>query len=96
MRKVDAFTIDAADTVAVALVDISAGAKACARIGGSTREVRVRDAVPLGHKLAVAAMPRGSSVVKYGAVIASATRDIAIGEHVHVHNAASNRAGRPA
>ena len=94
--NVEAFTIDAADTVAVALLDIAAGASVRVRVGSDLRQISMRNAVPLGHKLAVTAMKKGSTVVKYGAAIASATHDISVGEHVHVHNAESNRARRPA
>lgn len=44
----------------------------------------------LGHKLACAPIARGARVVKYGAPIGRATRDIAVGEHVHLHNLASD------
>lgn len=43
-------------------------------------------AVPMGHKIALVAIPRGAPVVKYGAVIGHATAPIAAGEHVHLHN----------
>ncbi len=92
MSKVDAYTIDPSDTVAVALEDVCAGTVARVRIGIEVTAVRLRSDIPLGHKFAVVAMARGGAVVKYGAVMARATTDIAIGEHVHVHNAASNRA----
>ncbi len=35
----------------------------------------------------------GEDVVKYGMPIGHATRDIAVGEHVHVHNLATNLGG---
>lgn len=43
----------------------------------------------LGHKLACAPIRPGETVVKYGAPIGRATRDIAFGAHVHTHNIAS-------
>jgi hypothetical protein len=43
----------------------------------------------MGHKLACAPVAAGERVVKYGAPIGRATRDIAAGEHVHLHNLAS-------
>lgn len=42
--------------------------------------------VPIGHKIAVHAVPKGCPVIKYGHVIGYATRDIAVGDHVHSHN----------
>ncbi len=43
-----------------------------------------------GHKYALRAIRAGENVVKYGMPIGHATRDIAPGEHVHVHNVATN------
>lgn len=44
----------------------------------------------LGHKLASRAIAAGEKIVKYGVPIGSATRDIAAGEHVHLHNMQSD------
>ena len=43
-----------------------------------------------GHKYARRAIRAGENVVKYGMPIGHATCDIAPGEHVHVHNVATN------
>lgn len=43
-----------------------------------------------GHKYARRAIAAGEAVVKYGMPIGHATRAIAPGEHVHVHNLATN------
>ena len=52
--------------------------------------VTVKAPVSLGHKLAAKAIATGSKVIKYGAPIGSATQDIAIGDHVHIHNMKSD------
>jgi len=44
----------------------------------------------LGHKIARLAVPAGGKVIKYGAPIGRATRPIAPGDHVHLHNLASD------
>ena len=49
--------------------------------------------IPFGHKIAVAPMDAGEPVVKYGEVIGVATCPIRPGQHVHVHNVRSDRAG---
>ncbi len=77
--------IDPSDNVAVALQDLSAG-----QIVGA---VKLLDAVPRGHKVAVRPIASGQAVVKYGYPIGRATRDIAAGEHVHCHNIASSLQG---
>ena len=43
-----------------------------------------------GHKYAVREIKSGENVIKYGMPIGHATRDIKVGEHVHVHNVATN------
>lgn len=43
-----------------------------------------------GHKYARRAIAEGENVIKYGMPIGHATRAIAVGEHVHVHNLATN------
>lgn len=43
-------------------------------------------AVSMGHKVALVEIATGAPVVKYGAVIGHATRAIAPGDHVHLHN----------
>jgi len=44
----------------------------------------------LGHKLASHDIKAGEKILKYGAPIGSATRAIARGEHVHLHNMKSD------
>ncbi len=49
-----------------------------------------RDRILTGHKMAAAPIAAGSKVLKYGAPIGSATRDIGPGESVHTHNLKSD------
>src|SRR5690606_25370414 len=46
------------------------------------------DAIPAGHKMAVRAIENGAPVRRYNQIIGFATRDIAAGQHVHLHNMA--------
>lgn len=50
-----------------------------------------RQAVPLGHKVALADLEAGDTVVKYGEDIGRAIARIAKGEHVHTHNLKTKR-----
>lgn len=52
--------------------------------------VTIRDRIGMGHKLARKAIAAGEKVLKYGAPIGTATRDIAPGEHVHLDNLKSD------
>ena len=71
---------------AVAVVGASAPAGTDLQVGDMV--VRVTEDVPAGHKVAVADVPAGGEVRKYGQVIGLATRPIAAGQHVHSHNLA--------
>ena len=77
------------DTVAVALRDLAAGETV--RLGGT--EVRLRSAVPFGHKIAVRAVAQGENVIKYGSAIGHATAPICAGDWVHSQNLATNLSG---
>lgn len=52
--------------------------------------ITVAEPLGLGHKLARRAIAPGEKVIKYGVPIGSATRAIALGEHVHLHNLQSD------
>ena len=43
-----------------------------------------------GHKYAIRPIKKGENVIKYGNPIGHATEDIAVGDHVHTHNVATN------
>ena len=47
-------------------------------------------ALGLGHKIARVAVATGQQVIKYGAPIGRASRAIAPGDHVHLHNLISD------
>ncbi|MCI0455967.1 MAG: altronate dehydratase family protein [Gemmataceae bacterium] len=74
------------DNVAVAARRLEPGMEI--QTGGSTLTVSGR--VGLGHKLALRPIKKGEAVYKYGQVIGFASRDVAPGEHVHVHNVSAD------
>nr|WP_122012081.1 altronate dehydratase family protein [Maliibacterium massiliense] len=78
----DVMRINGQDNVVVALRPLEAGQQVCA----AGQALRCRQAVPFGHKIALAPIARGERIIKYGAPIGEATQDIAPGEHVHTHN----------
>lgn len=84
--------MDRRDTVAVAIRDLEAGEAVRATLpDGSQREVMIAEPIAFGHKVALVPMAAGVQVIKYGERIARTTADIAVGQHVHVHNAESQR-----
>jgi hypothetical protein len=75
------------DNVATALDPLAAGQT----IEANGLRVTVRESIASGHKVALAAIASGASVVKYGNPIGTATTNIDAGSHVHTHNVASER-----
>ena len=66
------------DNVVVAVDAVAQGATAAG--------LTARERIPRGHKMAVAPIPEGEPVRKYGQIIGFGTRHIAPGEWVHEHN----------
>jgi altronate dehydratase small subunit len=52
--------------------------------------ITLKSKVDVGHKFAVRFIRKGERIVKYGAPIGSATRDIEPGEYIHTHNVTSD------
>jgi hypothetical protein len=74
------------DNVLTVIAPLAAGE----RISIDGEPVALSAALGIGHKVAAEAIAAGAKIVKYGAPIGSATRDIAPGEHVHTHNVQSD------
>lgn len=55
-------------------------------VTAGAQKVRLRETVRLGHKIAISPIREGEAVRKYGQTIGFASREIAPGEWVHVHN----------
>jgi altronate dehydratase small subunit len=91
VQVVKAVVIDPQDNVATAVEEIKAGELITFELPGQEVSLLVLQEIPFGHKVAVAAIPGGSQVLKYGESIGTAIQDIGPGEHVHVQNLASNR-----
>jgi len=81
--------LDSRDDVATALRAIEPGEHVHVRCGDDERTVAAREAIALGHKIALRAMDAGSGVRKYGELIGKLTADVAEGEWIHTHNLAT-------
>ena len=81
-----ALVVHPADNVANALEDVAAGEAIAARSGPATVELAAVEAIPFGFKVALADVPVGGEVRKYGEVIGRASQAIRRGALVHVHN----------
>jgi altronate dehydratase small subunit len=74
------------DNVCTAIAPIPEGTTL--QISGNT--VVIKQNIPLGFKIAGCDLATQQSVIKYGVSIGSATRDIVLGELVHLHNMKSD------
>ncbi len=81
--KISAIIIHPKDTVACLLHDHRAGEAVTLETGVS---VLLKSNIPMGHKVALRSLSKGTPVIKFGAVIGYATEDILPGEHVHLNN----------
>ncbi|MFM2389143.1 MAG: hypothetical protein RLZZ437_698 [Pseudomonadota bacterium] len=73
-----AIRLHSSDNVVIALADLPVGAE--------VEGMQLLTAIPRGHKIAVAAIPAGGLVLRYGQIIGQALADIPAGAHVHSHN----------
>src|SRR3546814_20371793 len=86
MSAPDFIVHDAKDTVGVLVKEgIAANSKLIGWVmeDDSRFEMKCLDAIPLGHKLALADIDSGDTILKYGADIGKAVATIANGRHVH-------------
>ncbi len=79
-----AILLNPADDVMIAKTSVPAGTV----IEDDGRRIEVRQDIRAGHKVARHPARAGEPVRRYGQIIGFATQDIAVGDHVHVHNLA--------
>ena len=85
---------DAKDTVAVVVVE---GVKAGMALNGWIMDqdrmtsVNALQDIPIGHKVALADMAPGDTVIKYGIDMGKVVAPITAGQHAHVHNIKTKR-----
>jgi altronate dehydratase small subunit len=75
------------DNVATSIDDLAAGET----VAWADGEIRLLEAVPYGHKVALRPIARNATILKYGESIGTAATDIPAGGYVHVHNVESQR-----
>jgi altronate dehydratase small subunit len=74
------------DNVAVCIRELKEGEALTFQHNDKDIQLRIKAPIPLGHKIAIKAITSGKPIMKYGEIIGKATKDIASGQHVHVHN----------
>ena len=56
-----------------------------------TLRLKAKSSIPIGHKVALKALKKGDTVIKYGEDIGRMVADADVGAHVHVHNLKTKR-----
>jgi altronate dehydratase small subunit len=80
------------DNVATTIEEVLPGDEVRIPQGGEVLTVHAIEAVPFGFKIALEEIPQGAIILKYGDTIGKASRPIARGALVHVHNLEGTRA----
>ena len=83
------FQVNPHDNVATLLSDASAGTIELLN-GGERHTLPLLEPVKLGHKVALSKLQPGDAVIKFGVRIGHATKTIAVGAWIHLHNLASD------
>ncbi|SHH56991.1 UxaA family hydrolase [Clostridium grantii] len=81
--------INVKDNVLVALKNLEKGEI----LYDGSREVKVKEDIKMGHKIAINDIIKDENITKYGYEIGHATKKINSGEHVHCHNVETNLQG---
>lgn len=91
MNFYQAVTMNEKDQVAVALKNVKKNSIVEFVHNNETIKVVLKEDIDFGHKFSIVPIRQGEKILKYGEVIGAATRDIEVGEHVHVHNLEGTR-----
>ena len=85
---------DENDSVGVVVVEgVKAGQELTGWIMDQDKDIKVKamSDIPIGHKLAIKALPKDATVIKYSTDIGRVVAPIKVGEHAHVHNIKTKR-----
>lgn len=94
MAKPHLLVHDRKDNVGVVVVeDLAAGTDMLVVVTEDNSDFRMaaKETVPIGHKIALADLKAGDTVIKYGEDIGKVVAPIAKGAHVHTHNLKTKR-----
>jgi altronate dehydratase small subunit len=87
-----AMIIDKSDNVATCIAKVKKGETVELMLNGrKTKKLKARQSIPFAHKICVKPLKKGDQCLKYGLSIGSASKEIKLGDYIHVHNIESNR-----
>lgn len=81
--------LDSRDNIAIALQDLQVGEVVSQ--SDLSNPLKVRSAIPRGHKIALTDIAKGEPIIKYGERMGHAYKAIECGTHVHTHNVIGDR-----
>jgi len=90
----DLLVHDLRDNVGVVVVEgVKAGSELLVVVteNNSDFTITTKHDIPIGHKIALADLAEGDTVIKYGVDIGRVVKSTATGEHVHTHNLKTKR-----
>ena len=91
MAKV-AMIIDKQDHVATCISAIKRGETVELMLNGrKSKKIKATQNIPYAHKICIKPMKKGDQCLKYGLSIGSASKEVKVGDYIHVHNIDSNR-----
>ena len=85
---------DEGDAVGVVVVEgVKKGQDVVGWIMDQDKELKIKTVsdIPIGHKLAIKALKKDDTVIKYGVDIGRTIAPIDVGEHAHIHNIKTKR-----
>lgn len=88
---INSMIIDRKDDVIVAIEEINKNDTVTYIQNDIKHEITALNNITIYHKIAIRDIKKGEAICKYGEHIGIASKNIRIGEHVHVHNVADNR-----
>ncbi len=89
MSKRIGIQIDPRDNVVTVMEEAASGDEIHYVTAEGSRQIATREAVPMGHKIALRDLAIGEPIVKYRQTIGTASKVIEQGRHVHTHNVQS-------
>lgn len=86
---INAVIMDENDSVVTVTQEILKGEKVKYLSNEKTIVIEVKTDIPSNHKVLIKKIKKGDVVRKYGEKMGYASKDIEIGEHVHIQNVTS-------
>ena len=84
--EINAQLMNPADNVVTCVIEIPAGATVAYRNGETVCSLTALEDIPYCHKIALADIPKGADVIKYGESLGHASEDIPQGHWVSHNN----------